>query len=193
MNQSQHNKTSLFLMELIISILFFSIAGAICVRLFVGAHLMSEESIVINNSILWTQNISEVFNGMHGNLHEIANFYSESSIVLVSYEDNPEVGTLVMFFTKDWEPIYYPSNDGALDDAAYELMLCISQLPASEVYSDTGVDNDSLIGDSLLGQIQIQNMSDDTIIEAFAAEDDPSVITTQYIDYYVGLEAPYES
>ncbi len=188
MNQAQHNKTSLFLMELIISILFFSIAGAICVRLFVGAHLMSEESIVINNSVLWTQNISEVFNGKHGNLHEIADFYSENSIVLVSYEDNPEVGTLVMFFDRDWEIIDYPANPGALDDAAYELMLCISQLPASEVYADTDVDKNLLIGDALLGEIQIQNMSDETIIEAFAEEDDPTVVTTQYIDYYIGLE-----
>ncbi len=187
MNQAQHNKTSLFLMELIISILFFSIAGAICVRLFVGAHLMSEESIVTNNSVLWTQNISEVFNGKHGNLREIADFYSENSIVLVSYEDNPEVGTLVMFFDRDWEIIDYPANPGALDDAAYELMLCISQLPASEVYADTDVDKNLLIGDALLGEIQIQNMSDETIIEAFAEEDDPSVITTQFIDYYIGL------
>ena len=188
MNQSQHNKTSLFLMELIISILFFSIAGAICVRLFVGAHLMSQESIVLNNSVLWTQNMSELFNAKKGNLREIADFCSENSIVLVSYEDNPEIGTLVMFFDKNWDLIYYPANPGALDDAAYELMLCISQLPASEVYSDTAVDTSKLLGDALVGEIQIQNMSDETIIEVFADEDDPTVITTQYVDYYIGIE-----
>ena len=90
-------------MELIIAILFFSISGAICVQLFVKAHMLSENSVEMNNSVLWTQNISEVFCGMEGNLHSIADFYSDNSIVIVSYEDNPEVGTLVMFFDEDFE------------------------------------------------------------------------------------------
>ncbi len=194
MDRTQHNKTSLFLMELIISILFFAVAGAVCVRLFVSAHLLSEESIRINNSILWTQNISEVFYGKHGNLHEIADYYADTSIVLVSYEDNPEIGTLVMFFDKNWEPIFYPAEDGSLDDAAYELMLCISELPASEIYDDTGTDTGSMIGNALWGQIQIQNMTSDTIIDSFAEDDDESVILNRYVDYYIGLqEAVYES
>jgi len=39
-----HNKSSLFLMEMIVAILFFSVAAAVCVQLFVKSHLLNDES-----------------------------------------------------------------------------------------------------------------------------------------------------
>lgn len=46
------HKSSLFLLELILAILFFSIASAVCVQLFVKAHLLSRDaqnlSIAVN-------------------------------------------------------------------------------------------------------------------------------------------------
>lgn len=41
----KHSKTSLFLMEFIVGILFFSIALALCVQLFVKAKTINEESV----------------------------------------------------------------------------------------------------------------------------------------------------
>lgn len=40
-----HSKSGLFLMELIVAILFFSLASAICIQLFVKADAMNDESI----------------------------------------------------------------------------------------------------------------------------------------------------
>lgn len=40
----KHSKTGLFLMELIIGILFFSLASAICIQIFVKAETMNNES-----------------------------------------------------------------------------------------------------------------------------------------------------
>ena len=188
MNRVQHNKTSLFLMELIISILFFAVSGAICVRLFVSAHLLSEKSVNINNACLWTQNVSEVFQGKHGNLHAIADFYADTSIVLVSYEDNPEIGTLVMLFDENFEPIDYPSSDGAAEGADYELILSISQLPAAEIYSDTQADYSSIEGDALLGEILILKLTDDFVIDEIPEERDDKVISDRFVDYYLGCE-----
>ena len=186
MNRAMHSKTSLFLMELIISILFFSVSGAICIELFVKAHALSEESVELNNSVLWTQNISEVFHGSEGNLHTIADFFSDSSIVLVSYEDNPEIGTLVMFFDEDWELISYPSENGAISNAKYELLLCISRLPAREVYADTEADTSLMVGDALKGEIAILRMDADTIIDQIPDKNNPNIISDRFTDYYIG-------
>ncbi|WP_049945904.1 hypothetical protein [Butyrivibrio sp. LC3010] len=186
MNKEMHSKTSLFLMELIIAILFFSISGAICVQLFVQSHSLSEASVEMNNSILWTQNISEVFYGKYGSLKEISDFFLDSSIVLVSYENNPEVGTLVMFFDEDFELISYPAGNGALDNAKYELLLCISELPSSEVYSDTSADTSRMKGNALLGEIAILKMEDSTIIDQIPKDNDSRVISDRYVDFYIG-------
>ncbi len=48
----KHSKTSLFLMEFIVGILFFSIALALCVQLFVKAKTINEESVQKNKAQL---------------------------------------------------------------------------------------------------------------------------------------------
>ncbi|WP_051204596.1 hypothetical protein [Butyrivibrio sp. VCD2006] len=186
MNHTRHSKTSLFLMELIISIMFFSISGAICIQLFVNAHSLSEESIELNNSVLWTQNISEVFHGCKGNLHDIANFFADNSVVLVSYEDNPEIGTMVMYFDENWKLIDFPSQNDTLHNAKYELLLCIVKLPASEIYADTEADTSIMSGDALQGEITILEMDDETVIDQIPDKDDPDIISDRYTDYYIG-------
>ncbi len=60
-NKSKASKSSLFLLELILSIFIFAIAGSVCVQLFVKAHLLSVETINRNNYMVWTQNIAEIF------------------------------------------------------------------------------------------------------------------------------------
>ncbi len=188
MNRVKHNKTSLFLMELIISIFFFAISGAICVKLYVSAHLLSNKSVNVNNAVLWTQNISEVFSGKHGNLHDIADFFSKSSIVLVSYEDNPEIGTMVMLYDEDWNLIEYPSKNGAGEEACYELILTISQLPAYDIYSDTDTDFENMVGDAMLGEIMILRLDDNFVMDEIPDNISDNTISIRFVDYYIGLE-----
>ena len=45
------NASSLFLMELIIAILFFSLASGVCIRFFVKSHLLSEEARSLNLAV----------------------------------------------------------------------------------------------------------------------------------------------
>lgn len=44
MNKTPANRSSLFLMEIIIAILFFCVAGTVCIQLFVKSHLLTRES-----------------------------------------------------------------------------------------------------------------------------------------------------
>ncbi len=185
MNKTMHNKSSLFLMELIISILFFSVAGAVCVQLFVKAHLISKKSTDINNSCLWTQNICEVFTGEKGNLYEIAGFYSDNAVVLESDENDPDIGIIVLFFDDDWQIIDFPSADNAAANAAYEVMLKTSRQPASVIYADTSYDTSKMTGDAILGEIAVISVPQGEIKESFPDPKDPGVISFRTCDYYI--------
>lgn len=57
----KHSKTGLFLMELIIGILFFSLASAICIEIFVKAHLMNNESVQKSHAVKIASNIVEIY------------------------------------------------------------------------------------------------------------------------------------
>ena len=75
----EKSKTALVLMELIITILFFSLASAVCVQLFVQAHLISKETRCLNNAINIMQSISEVMNGTDGSLKSVQNYYPNAA------------------------------------------------------------------------------------------------------------------
>lgn len=57
--KSSHS--SLFLMELIVSILFFSVAGAACIQLFVKAHVLGQNTREQNQAVIWSQNLSSLW------------------------------------------------------------------------------------------------------------------------------------
>lgn len=54
--------SSLFLMELILAILFFSIASAVCVQFFVKSHLLSRDADALNHAVNECSNIAEILN-----------------------------------------------------------------------------------------------------------------------------------
>lgn len=57
------SKSSLFLMELILAIFFFSLASAVCIQLFTKAHLLGMDTTNKNHSVMWAQNIAEAYTG----------------------------------------------------------------------------------------------------------------------------------
>lgn len=123
MNRESNSKTSLFLMELIISILFFSITGAICVRLFVSAHITAQNSVNLSHSVMWAQNLSESYISCDGNLDQMADLYPDTA-VLVS-EEGSGSGSLLLFLNDDWQLISHPTDNtsGTADFASYEIVL----------------------------------------------------------------------
>lgn len=51
MRKNRPRSSSIFLMELILAILFFSIASAVCVQFFVKSHLLSHDSNALNHAV----------------------------------------------------------------------------------------------------------------------------------------------
>lgn len=66
MQTRNSSKSGIFLMELILSILFFSIAAAVCVKLFVTSHNLSDRSVKLNEAVAMAENIAEAFYGSNG-------------------------------------------------------------------------------------------------------------------------------
>lgn len=57
----KHSKSSLFLMELIISILFFSLASTVCIQMFAKSHTLSKQTVDENHAMIQAQNLAECF------------------------------------------------------------------------------------------------------------------------------------
>lgn len=72
MNTRNSSKSGLFLMELLMGILFFSITASICVKLFVTSHQLSSDSVSLNHAVTMAQSIAETFYGCNGDEETLA-------------------------------------------------------------------------------------------------------------------------
>ena len=59
-HKSRARASGLFLMELIIAILFFSVASAVCLQFFVKSHLVSEDSYILTCSVNECSGVAEI-------------------------------------------------------------------------------------------------------------------------------------
>ena len=75
MNKFTKSKSALFLMELVIVILFFSICAAVCMQLFVQTHLLGQKTSELNNSVTAAQGVAEVVRGTDGSIDTLMKYY----------------------------------------------------------------------------------------------------------------------
>ena len=62
MNKHRSRSSSLFLMELIIAILVFAVASAVCVQIFVTSHQLSDRASKLNSAVNEASSIAEIVN-----------------------------------------------------------------------------------------------------------------------------------
>ena len=175
MNNNASSKTSLFLMELIIAIFFFSISAAICVRLFVSAHTLAEKTVNLNNAVTWSQNLAECFNSEKGDIEKIADYYPSTFVS----ED-----TLILFFDDNWEIM-----DGSLTKASYEAILVTKKEAAKEVYSDIREYQSYIDGMAICGDIYIIDVKGQSDVITAVSEDYENIILSDKVDVYLGKES----
>ena len=149
MDQRSNSRLSLFLMELIVAIMFFSLSAAVCVRLFTSAHFMAERAENMSNATIWSQNLAETFEGAKGNLSEMEKFYPGAYVSYSLDDDSMRNGYIILFFSEDWERI------DSLSNAAYFASVNIATKDASEVYSDITDYNVSYAGKAAVGYIAV--------------------------------------
>ena len=126
----KHSRSTLFLLELIIAIFFFSVASTVCIQLFAKSHLLSKQTINENHAVTQTQNLAESFLGSDGNFLEMKKNFPNAE-----YSDN----SLALFFDKDWnlckkETAHFVAT---LDYTLTDNNLCTADISVSTYNSDT--------------------------------------------------------
>ncbi len=96
--QMTHSRSSIFLMEIMIAILFFSLVSAVCLQIFVRSHSLSRETSSLNMSVSLCSSVAEIIKSAEdpGDAMEtLKDEYPLSSI------DN---NMALLTYSKDWEP-----------------------------------------------------------------------------------------
>lgn len=89
----KHSRSTLFLLELIIAIFFFSVASTVCIQLFAKSHLLSKQTINENHAVTQAQTLAEGFLATDGNLLQIKELFPNAK-----YNSS----SLTLYFDKDW-------------------------------------------------------------------------------------------
>ncbi len=163
-------------MELIIAIMFFALSGAVCVRLFAGAHKMAEDDKNLNQAVLWTQNLAEVFYSCNGSIQSIKGMYPSAIITL---EESKDSGAIVLFFDDKWE-----EADSSSANASYEAIMQIYTKKANEAYFDANKYYVDFKGNSIIGDISVIDLRGLEEVFSLIPEDDSNIIYSVSVDSY---------
>ena len=118
MKYQRHNNTSsLFLLELILAVLFFSVASALCIQIFTKAHLMSQDARDLNFAVNEVSSMAEQISA--GTLHP--DTAASSDDTAASSDDTAASSGDTAASSDDTasDPSTQISNDAWQDDTAY--------------------------------------------------------------------------
>lgn len=134
MNKYSKSKSSLFLMELILTVLLFAICSAICMKLFAASHQLGVKTWELNKSVATAQSFAEVMRGTNGSIDEIIKMYpsavkSDDSYFEVFYDAD--------FNECDFHEAVYVSDvnitiNGSIEDMDIRI---IRKSDSEEIYS----------------------------------------------------------
>lgn len=88
----QKSKTNLFLLELTLAMVAFSLCACVCLTIFAKAAKMSETSDRIDNATLAARNIAEIYKAYGGDSDKTADIFSV----------RPNGGTVTVYYTSQW-------------------------------------------------------------------------------------------
>ena len=95
MKRRIQRRSNIFLMEIIISILFFSIASAVCIQLFAKAKLQSDNTAALNKAVLAASSAAEAL--------EVSDGTQES--LISCFPGGEAYGrTLRVYYDQSWNP-----------------------------------------------------------------------------------------
>lgn len=103
--KSRAKSSSLFLLELILAILIFSIASAICVQFFVKSHLLSRDSRVLELSISEVSSIAEIIyisDSLEDSVNTIVALHTGVSQTTSNTTNESEQTDLTLYYDQDF-------------------------------------------------------------------------------------------
>ena len=93
MNQYRHSKSSLFLMEIILNILFFSILATFCVQIFFKGYQLSKSTEKLHQAVTACTSIAEICQSTDSPEETLSSIYPES----MSLNE-----TILIYYNKDF-------------------------------------------------------------------------------------------
>jgi len=78
MKNKQASGSGMFLIELMLGIMIFAVAAAICLKIFVTANQISDGSTELNRAVIAAQSTAECFKASGGDLSETAKLLGEN-------------------------------------------------------------------------------------------------------------------
>ena len=97
------HKSSLFLLELIMAILFFSIVSAVCVQIFVKAHTLSQDAALLSTAVNECSDAAEIIYSSNNIEHALKKLHKayphaaiSENIVIIPYDNTH---TLIINFS----------------------------------------------------------------------------------------------
>ncbi len=121
----RNSKSSLFLMEMIIAVLVFSICSAVCVQIFAKAYITSENTQILNSSVTACSSAAELFYGFRGDLSKL------QREIDVQRTSEAEPGKLSFYYDKDFartgagDAIYCMTMETNRMDDLMECRICM--------------------------------------------------------------------
>ncbi len=107
MNKYRPVKSSIFLLEIMLNILFFAIVATICVQLFFKAHTLSQKAQTLHHAVTTCASIAEIYQSEQNGKEMVLSFFP-NAIELDS--------TILFYFDKN----YVPCNE---IDSSYRAVL----------------------------------------------------------------------
>lgn len=128
--------SSLILMEIIITIFFFIICSALCIKIFVNAHILNEETTDLNKATVMAESFGDVFRSQGGDPEKCADYYPLAEV----WGD----GRLTIYYNEQFEECTiddskyivnaYITSDGSLATAEVSVVKCSTD---QEIYKTT--------------------------------------------------------
>ncbi|MCI6859017.1 MAG: hypothetical protein MR867_06965 [Eubacterium sp.] len=94
MRRVKHSRSGLFLIELVLCILFFSLTAAVCIRVFVRSHEISAHAQNLYQAQTEAANVAEIFEGSDSFLGDLKKYYPD-------LEEGAAVKQI--FYNKNWK------------------------------------------------------------------------------------------
>lgn len=97
-NIKTRSKSSLFLMELIIVLMFFSLSAAICMKVFAISKVKTDSARDLAQASFAAESFAEVYKEYHGDMGKVGEYYSVKSAT-------SETKKMVFFYDSEWNRI----------------------------------------------------------------------------------------
>lgn len=95
MRKRYTSKSTLFLMELVVVLLFFSLCAAICVSVFGSAQQMARDSHNLSDSVVAARNAASCYKSADGDIQQ--------AVTMLDGQWDDQNG--IVYYDKQWQPV----------------------------------------------------------------------------------------